>query len=41
MTLVRNIVENSEGELIIDSKKDIGTSIVIIIKKQRNLGGII
>lgn len=36
MTLIRNIVENSEGEIIIDSKKNVGTSIVIIIKKQRN-----
>jgi two-component system sensor histidine kinase DctS len=39
MTLIKNIVENSEGELTIDSKKDIGTSIVVIIKKKRNLGG--
>lgn len=36
MTLIRNIVENSEGEIIIDSKKDVGTSIVVIIKKKRN-----
>lgn len=39
MTLIRNIVENSEGELIIDSKKDIGTSIIVIIKKKRNKVG--
>ena len=39
MTLIRNIVENSEGELMIDSKRGIGTSIAVIIKKKRNLGG--
>jgi len=39
MTLIKNIIENSEGELTIDSKTDIGTSIVVIIKKKRNLGG--
>lgn len=39
MTLIKNIVENSEGELIIDSKEGLGTSIVVIIKKKRNLGG--
>lgn len=35
MTLIKNILENSEGELIIDSKKDVGTSIVVIVKKKR------
>ena len=39
MTLIRNIVENSEGELMIDSKRGIGTSIAVIIKKKRHLGG--
>lgn len=39
MTLIRNIVENSEGELIIDSKMGIGTSITVIIKKKRSMGG--
>jgi sensor histidine kinase regulating citrate/malate metabolism len=37
MTLIKNIVESNDGEMTIDSKVDVGTNIVIVIRKKRFL----